>query len=76
MNALDIPVPGYWYINRDGKLMRVRFVAYAGSRPRAVLIQNIDGQTRVIGFENWCRLDLVVPCPEPGRPLLESEQGL
>lgn len=67
------PVPGYWYINRTGKLMRVRFVTFGVNGMESVLIQYIEGSTQTISIEDWRCLDLVIPRYDQGDVLIESD---
>ncbi len=52
------PVPGAWYVNRTGKLMKVRLLLYAGRRRQALLIEYLEGQRQIIGIDDWYRLQL------------------
>ena len=70
---LHEPVPGYWYINRTGKLMRVRFVTFGESGIESVLIQYIEGSTQSISIDDWRCLDLVIPRYDQGDVLIESD---
>ena len=73
---LHEPVPGYWYINRTGKLMRVRFVSHGKNGVESILIQYIEGATQTISIEDWRCLDLVIPRYDQGEVLLESDNTL
>lgn len=78
MSSIDLrePKPGYWYINRTGKLMKVKMVMLGQSGPEAVLIQYVEGSTLTISMNDWNSLDLVVPRYNQGQVVLESEQSL
>ena len=76
VSELHEPVPGYWYINRTGKLMRVRFVAHGVNGIESVLIQYIEGATQSISIDDWRCLDLVIPRYDQGDVLLESDNTL
>jgi hypothetical protein len=73
---LHEPVPGYWYINRTGKLMRVRFVTFGVNGMESVLIQYIEGSTQTISIDDWRCLDLVIPRYDLGDIRLESDSTL
>lgn len=75
-NDLKQPKPGYWYINRTGKLMKVKMIMLGKSGPEAVLIQYVEGSTLAISMTDWNSLDLVVPRYNQGQVVLESEQSL
>ena len=59
-----IPVPGYWYINASGELIRVRLIGYDGSIPSTALIQYVDGTTCIIEIDDWQGLDILMPADE------------
>lgn len=68
------PKPGYWYINRTGKLMKVKMVMHGTEGPSAVLIQYVEGTCQTISINDWCRLDLVVPQYDHGEAVRGSDQ--
>ena len=78
MSSIDPrePKPGYWYINRTGKLMKVKMVLLGNMGPEAVLIQYVEGSTMIISMTDWHCLDLVVPRYNQGQVVLDSEQSL
>ncbi len=61
MSAHFEPKPGHWYINRSGKLIKVRLAAYNVSGLYAVSIQYLEGRVQLLTARDWYRLDLVVP---------------
>ena len=77
MSNVDLtqPRPGHWYINRTGKLMKVKMVMLGNTGPEAVLIQYVEGSTITISMTDWDCLDLVVPRYNQGQVVLESEQS-
>ncbi len=58
MFSTQEPVPGSWYVNRTGKLMKVRLMLYRGRRRRALLIEYLEGQCQIVGIDDWYRLQL------------------
>jgi hypothetical protein len=68
-----IPVPGYWYINTSGKLIRVRLIGYVGLKACTVIIQYIDGLIRTIDIDDWHGLDILMPCSDHEALLCESD---
>lgn len=76
MLDLQEPRPGYWYINRTGKLMKVKMVVHGVKGIASVLIQYVEGTTHSISIDDWHCLDLVVPRYEPGDVILESDSAL
>lgn len=76
-NALmQQPKPGYWYINRTGKLMKVKMVLFGDAGPETVLLQYVEGPTVMISMSDWQCLDLVVPHYSDDETVLESDQSL
>lgn len=69
------PKPGYWYINRTGKLMKVKMVMHNTEGPSAVLIQYIEGTSQTISINDWRCLDLVVPQYDHGDVVLGSDRS-
>jgi len=66
------PVPGAWYINRTGKLMKVRLMLYRGRRRCALLIEYLEGQRQIIGIDDWYRLQLHRRAAIPASPRQEG----
>ena len=75
MLDLHEPKPGYWYINRTGKLMKVKMVIHGAEGVSTVLIQYVEGATQTISIDDWRCLDLVVPRYDHGKAVLESDQS-
>jgi len=70
------PKPGHWYINRTGKLMKVKMVLLGTSGPETVLLQYVEGLTVMISMSDWHCLDLVVPNETEEEAVFESDQSL
>lgn len=77
MDNLDLqqPLPGYWYINRTGKLMKVKMVMLGHEGIESILLEYIEGATQTISIEDWQCLDLVIPRHEQGEILLETDNA-
>ena len=77
MSNIDLtkPRPGHWYINRTGKLMKVKMIMLGSEGPESVLIQYVEGSTITISMTDWESLDLVIPRYNQGQVVLESEQS-
>jgi hypothetical protein len=73
LSQLNQPIPGYWYINRTGKLMKVRMVGYAGENMYSVLIEYPEGTRRSISIRDWQCLDLIIPRRGPDEVVAEKE---
>ena len=69
------PLPGYWYINHTGQLMRVRFVAHGVGGIEKILIQDIEGTSQCLSLQDWHELDLVVPNYDQNKMLQGSDSG-
>jgi hypothetical protein len=78
MTMLDLqePRPGFWYINRAGKLMKVKMVMHGLEGIVSVLIQYVEGTMHFISIDDWRCLDLVVPRYEQGDVIFESDSAL
>lgn len=76
MLEMQEPKPGYWYINRTGKLMKVKMVMLGLEGIESVLIQYVEGTTHSISIDDWQCLDLVVPRYEETDVILESDNAL
>ena len=76
MLDLQEPRPGYWYINRTGKLMKVKMVMHGLEGIESALIQCVEGITHFISIDDWQCLDLVVPRYELCDVILEGDNAL
>ena len=56
------PVPDAWYVNKTGKVLKVRLLLYREGRLNAVIIENLEGQRNIIKLENWYELHLSRYC--------------
>ena len=54
------PVPGNYYINLTGQLIRVMMIVYSEGNPTRVMIEYLDGRRMGIDISEWCWLDLSV----------------
>ena len=52
------PVPGYYYINLTGQLIRVKALLYVEGEMACVFIEYMDGRTIKVSAEEWSWLDL------------------
>lgn len=66
MIELSKPKPGYWYINRAGKLIKVRLVVHEAGLAVTVLFQYLEGGTEIVSIADWQCLDLMVPRSSDG----------
>ena len=52
------PVVGSWFINRTGKLMKVKLILFRHEEPIKVMIEFIEGQRKVVTVNDWYCLEL------------------
>ena len=60
MAIIKQPHAGSWYVNKTGKLMKVRMLLYSDGQPTQVMIEFLDGMRISVGIDAWCYLDLDV----------------
>jgi hypothetical protein len=54
------PRAGSWYVNKTGKLMKVKLLLLNGERLDRVLIEFLDGMRVTVDYDAWSHLDLDV----------------
>ncbi len=59
------PVPDSWYVNENGKVIKVRLLLYQGGRLAKVLTEDIDGVSGIINYYQWYELNLSRYCYAP-----------
>ena len=59
------PVPDSWYVNENGKVIKVRLLLYRDGRLSAVMTEDIDGLPRIFRQEEWYELHLSRYCYAP-----------
>ena len=52
------PVVGSWFVNLTGQLIKVKLVMFNKYKLQRVLIQYLDGNTKLINHEDWFYLKL------------------
>ena len=52
------PVPNTWYVNKSGKLIKVKMMAFKGHEISRIMIEFLEGTTQLVDFSDWARLDL------------------
>ena len=52
------PIPGNYYINLTGQLIRVMMLVYSEGKPSRVMIEYLDGRRMGIDISEWSWLDL------------------
>lgn len=76
MTVRQKPVPGFYYINLTGQLIKVRALLYVQGLVRRVVIEYLDGSVIKLALEEWDWLDLAryTDWLERNRPVLERER--
>ncbi len=54
------PVPGYYYINLTGQLIKVKALLYVDGSLGRVVVEYLDGKILNIRLDEWNWLDLSV----------------
>ena len=58
MFRVQDPVVGSWFVNLTGQLIKVRLVMFDDQSMHRVLIQYLDGKTKLIDKDDWFCLKL------------------
>jgi len=54
------PIVGSWYVNKTGKLMKVRMLLFSNDRITTIMIEFLDGMRLNVDYNAWRYLDLDV----------------
>ena len=57
------PIPGYWYSNFSGQLIRVRAIVYLAGQRRRIVLEDISGKRESVDVDSWHGMDLVLHSP-------------
>lgn len=60
------PTVGSWFVNLTGQLIKVKLVMFDQDKLHRVLIQYLDGNTKLINHEDWSYLKLNKHVSEAG----------
>ena len=52
------PVVGTWFVNLTGQLLKVKLLSFNEDKLESVLIQYLDGSTKLINEKDWFCLKL------------------
>lgn len=52
------PEAGLWFINRTGKLMKVKLIMYRHELIEKVMIEYLEGENKVVNIDDWYHLEL------------------
>jgi hypothetical protein len=66
MFHIQDPTVGSWFVNLTGQLIKVKLVMFNQDKLHRVLIQYLDGNTKLINHEDWSYLKLNKHISEAG----------
>ncbi len=66
------PVVGAWYVNRNGKLMKVKLMVWHREEAVSVMIEYLDGNRQVLDVNTWYSLELSRNLQQAARSLLQQ----
>ena len=58
MFRIQDPTVGAWFVNLTGQLIKVKLVMFEEEKLHRVLIQDLDGTTKLINKDDWFCLKL------------------
>lgn len=58
MFRIQDPIVGAWFVNLTGQLIKVKLLMFDEEQLHRVLIQYLDGSTKLIDKEDWFCLKL------------------
>lgn len=58
MFRIQDPTVGAWFVNLTGQLIKVKLLMFNEDKLHCVLIQYLDGSTKLIDKEDWLCLNL------------------
>ena len=61
------PVPDSWYVNEQGRVVKVRMLLYREGHLDAVITNDLDGYSDRIKLDDWYDLHLSRYCYAPKR---------
>jgi hypothetical protein len=56
MNTTHEPVAGNWYVNKSGKLFKVRLVSLTKRVVEKIMLEYLDGSITIITNKDWQEL--------------------
>ncbi len=76
MTVRQKPVPGFYYINVTGQLIKVRALLYVQGMVRRVVIEYLDGSVIKLALDEWDWMDLAryTDWLERNRPAVSCER--
>lgn len=58
MATQQTPIPGNYYVNKTGQLIKVRYILYSDGDVSRVILEYLDGHRMSVELEEWSWLDL------------------
>lgn len=58
MFRVQDPIVGAWFVNSTGQLIKVKLLMFSEQNLQRVLIQYLDGTTKLINEDDWFNLEL------------------
>jgi len=52
------PEVGSWFINRTGKLMKVKLIMFHHEQIEKVMIEYLEGVNKIVAIDDWYHLEL------------------
>jgi len=52
------PEVGSWFVNRTGKLMKVKLIMYRHEMLQKVMIEFLEGEMKIVNIDDWYFLEL------------------
>lgn len=69
MFRIQDPTVGSWFVNLTGQLIKVKLLIFNKDKLQRILIQYLDGNTKLINHEDWLYLKLNKHINETSLPL-------
>lgn len=69
MFQIQEPTVGAWFVNLTGQLIKVKLLMFDDEKLHRVLIQYLDGTTKLINQEDWFCLKLNKHISDAGKSM-------
>jgi len=76
MASQQTPIPGNYYVNKTGQLIKVRYILYCGGDISHVILEYLDGHRMFVELDEWRWLDLTRYSDWYLEKESETEQGV
>ena len=54
------PIPGYFYTNHIGQLIRVKLLVYVAGKVSRVIVEHLDNRLLKVTWEEWQEMGLSI----------------